>query len=195
VSIRRRSTAESPIGSRGGPRPDAEFVANDLREEFDDRHVSWASPRGAFWTETLRSLLPLLARRWTSPVTSSARDRQGDAVMNSILDDVRYAARLARRTPLASLAVIATMVLGIGSTTAVFSAMNAVLLKPLPFPESSRVVRLKGVVRNGLEIEVSRIDLMVPPDGAGLRSHIVSAAGADAAARIRSATPAHDPGR
>ncbi len=137
------------------PPADADFVANDLREEFDSRvtSVGASAARRWYWSETLRSLLPLVARRWTSASTSGAKDRQGDAVMSSILDDVRYAWRLARRTPLASLAVVATMVLGIGSTTAVFSAMNAVLLKPLPFPESSRVVRLKGVVRNGLEIE------------------------------------------
>ena len=143
------------LARRAAPPADADFVANDLREEFDDRVtlVGASAARRWYWTETLHSLVPLVARRWTAPAPSGAMSRQGDAVMNSIFDDVRYAARLARRTPLASLAVIATMVLGIGSTTAVFSAMNAILLKPLPFPESSRVVRLKGVVRNGLEIE------------------------------------------
>ena len=74
-------------------------------------------------------------------------------MFESIIDDVRYAIRLTRRTPLASTAIIATLVLGIGSTTAVFSAMNAVLLKPLPFPDSRQVVELKGVVRSGLEIQ------------------------------------------
>jgi len=56
-----------------------------------------------------------------------------------LLGDARYALRLSRRSPLASFAIIATMVLGIGSTTAVFSAMNAILLKPLPFPDSQHV--------------------------------------------------------
>src|SRR5207342_1323662 len=101
------------LARRAAPRADADFVASDLREEFDDRVtlIGASAARRWYWTETLRSLLPLVARRWTSPAASSARDRQGDAVMNSILDDVRYALRLARRTPVASLAVVATMVL------------------------------------------------------------------------------------
>ena len=143
------------LARRAAPPADADFVASDLREEFDHRValVGESVARRWYWTETLRSFFPLIARRWTVARPSDAMNRQGDAVINSVFDDVRYAVRLARRTPLASLAVVATMVLGIGSTTAVFSAMNAILLKPLPFPESSRVVRLKGVVRNGLEIE------------------------------------------
>lgn len=70
-----------------------------------------------------------------------------------LFGDARYALRLSRRSPLASFAIIATMVLGVGSTTAVFSAMNAILLKPLPFPDSRHVVRFNAVVPNGQEIE------------------------------------------
>ena len=120
---------------------------------LDSRRSVQTDARRWYWGEALRSCIPLAARRWSLSDQSRATSRNGDSMWSPMLDDVRYAARLARRTPLASLAVVATMVLGIGSTTAVFSAMNAIVLKPLPFPESSRVVRLKGVVRNGLEIE------------------------------------------
>jgi putative ABC transport system permease protein len=68
---------------------------------------------------------------------------------NSLFGDARYAFRLSRRSPLASTAIVATMILGIGSTTAVFSAMNAILLRPLPFAESERVVQLRAPVRDG----------------------------------------------
>ena len=74
-------------------------------------------------------------------------------MLTTILADARYAIRLARRSPLASTAVIATMALGIGSTTAVFSAMNAVLLRPLPFAGSPQVVELRATVRDGRVIE------------------------------------------
>ena len=60
--------------------------------------------------------------------------------------DTRYALRLSRRSPLASLAIVTTMALGIATTTAVFSATNAVLLRPLPFPGSDRVVELNAVI-------------------------------------------------
>jgi predicted permease len=56
--------------------------------------------------------------------------------------DVVYALRGARRAPGFSLVVLLTLALGIGATTAMFSVVRGVLLRPLPFPEAERVVRL-----------------------------------------------------
>ena len=53
-----------------------------------------------------------------------------------------YALRGARRTPGFSLVVLLTLALGIGATTAMFSVVRGVLLRPLPFPQPERVVRL-----------------------------------------------------
>lgn len=56
--------------------------------------------------------------------------------------DVRHALRqLARRPGFTGVAVI-TLAVGIGSTTAIFSVVEAVLLRPLPYPESHRLVRI-----------------------------------------------------
>ena len=60
--------------------------------------------------------------------------------MSSLGQDSRHAWRVVRRTPGFSLFVILLMALGIGATTAVFSVVNAVLLRPLPFPDSDRLV-------------------------------------------------------
>ena len=68
-----------------------------------------------------------------------------------VLTDARYGLRLAARTPLTTAAVIVTMVLGISVTTAVFSVVDAVLIRPLPFAGSERTVQLFGV-SNGDEI-------------------------------------------
>ncbi|HET9272210.1 MAG TPA: hypothetical protein VFO31_28735, partial [Vicinamibacterales bacterium] len=54
--------------------------------------------------------------------------------MTSFLGDLRFALRSWRRAPGFSLAAIATLALGIGATTAIFSTVNAAILKPLPFP-------------------------------------------------------------
>lgn len=62
--------------------------------------------------------------------------------MSSLLQDVRYAFRGLRRAPGLTAAVMVTLGLGIGSTTAIFSVVYGVLLRPLPFPDSERVVRL-----------------------------------------------------
>ncbi|PYQ18567.1 MAG: ABC transporter permease, partial [Acidobacteria bacterium] len=56
--------------------------------------------------------------------------------------DVRYALRGLGRTPSFALAVVAVLALGIGANAAIFSILNAVLLRPLPFPDPDRIVRL-----------------------------------------------------
>lgn len=56
--------------------------------------------------------------------------------------DVRFAARALARSPLFTAAVVVTLALGIGANAALFTVVNAVLLEPLPYPESNRLVQL-----------------------------------------------------
>jgi len=62
--------------------------------------------------------------------------------MESLLRDVRYALVTLRRTPALTFTVLVTLALGVGATTAVFSVAHAVLLEPLPYADSARLVRL-----------------------------------------------------
>src|SRR5215217_7734011 len=62
--------------------------------------------------------------------------------MFDLIRDVRHASRRLVRTPVFTVATLMTLALGIGANTAIFSVVNTILLKPLPFPEPDRLVGL-----------------------------------------------------
>jgi len=68
--------------------------------------------------------------------------------MNAFVDDVRLASRLLFKKPGFALTAIATLALGIGATTAIFSVVNAVLLRPLPYSDPARLVHVWQDMRN-----------------------------------------------
>jgi predicted permease len=76
------------------------------------------------------------------------RDMDVSLWIDAFLRDATYALRSLRRTPGFTIAVILTLALGIGANGAVFSAINAVVLQPLPFPDADRLVRLYQVRPN-----------------------------------------------
>ncbi len=69
--------------------------------------------------------------------------------METVLQDVRVTLRAFRRSPGFPLTAIATLALGIGATTAIFTALSAVLLKPLPYPNPGDLYSLRTALTDG----------------------------------------------
>jgi len=74
-----------------------------------------------------------------------ARDMDISRRLETVVQNLRHAVRGLRRTPGFTLTVLLTLALGIGANSAVFSAIDAVLLRPLPFPDADRLVQLSQV--------------------------------------------------
>src|SRR6202158_491828 len=87
-----------------------------------------------------------------------ARDVWGWRWLEDFLDDLRYAIRMLWRSPGFSFIAIATMALGVGATTAIYSVIDATLLHPLPYPNPSELTRIQddlpGVGAQGVGISI-----------------------------------------
>jgi putative ABC transport system permease protein len=100
----------------------AEHVIGDLVEQ---------QRRGAWW----------IVRESASAVWNlHARPRIGNPFLRSIAEDARIAARLLRRSPAFATVSVLTLALAIGATTAIFSVIEPVLLRSLPYPDAGRLV-------------------------------------------------------
>ena len=119
--------------------PEGDTIRGDLVEEFNRRaQASRLSAAMWYWVTTASLLLRYRAPRALFP----ASDRQGS--MDGAVQDLRYAVRMLWKARAFTGIVIVTLALGIGANTAIFSALNAVLLEPLPYPNAARLVRLEG---------------------------------------------------
>lgn len=87
--------------------------------------------------------------------------------METLWQDLRYAERTLVKRPFFTLLVIITLALGVGANTAIFSVVNAVILKPLPFKEPDRLIHLWENNKRGVHYRrVHRIPASSTPDRA-----------------------------
>ena len=115
-------------------------LSEELREHIEEKteqlmrleHLSRAEARQA----------ALVAFGNPSLVEQRSREVWQWRTLESVLADLRLALRRLRKSPGFAVTILLTLAIGIGANTAVFSVFNSVLLKPLPYPDSDRLVSL-----------------------------------------------------
>ena len=135
--------------ARGASEADAEASARNQIRDWDRMAQDlWLADRSHAKPRFDRLIEPRL-EQLTGPSGHGPlyrNHRGGLLVLFNMLRDVRYAIRQLTTTPGFSAVAILTLALGIGATTAIFSVVNGVLLRPLPYPHPESLVRVHEIV-------------------------------------------------
>jgi predicted permease len=120
----------------------ADAILGDLAEERRARAA--ASPLGAAWWYWRALAAVVVAVAWRRATRGAGTTTAARTGVHGLGGEIRQAARTAVRTPVTSLAIVATLALGIGLNAAIFSVVHGVLFRPLPFQDPDRVVLIES---------------------------------------------------
>jgi predicted permease len=124
-------------------KPAVESELDEELQSYADTLIEERIAAGMPPAEARRSTLAELGG--LEQVKQSVRDRRAGVGLELLWQDVRYALRQLNRNRAFTVTAVLTLALGIGATTAIFSAVYALLLRPLPYPEPDRLVYISQV--------------------------------------------------
>jgi len=140
-----------------------EELSQHLQDRYDELTTKGVSAADA--ARETRDELGRLARQLAG-VESPVPDEPpvfgagGRTMMRTLTHDLRYAIRTFARNPGFTAVVLLTLALGIGATTAIFSVLDGVLLRPLPYPDIDRIVTITERSTTGQTISISWPDFV-----------------------------------
>jgi predicted permease len=94
-----------------------------------------------------------------NPVKQSARDSRAGVALENVCQDLRFGIRHLRRNPVFTVAAILMLGIGMGANTAIFTFVNSVLLRPLPYPDSNRLTIILSELGNSSRAPASMFEL------------------------------------
>jgi hypothetical protein len=122
-----------PAGEHG------QIIRGDLLEEFAARAAEESVPAARAWYR--RQALSVAARYLVNPQKAS--------LMDTLRQDIKYAVRSLAKSRGLTTAVLATLTIGIGAATAIFSVLHAVVIRPLPLPDADRLMFMTEYASGG----------------------------------------------
>ena len=139
-----------------------EQLDRDMRDELAahlEMHIADNVRAGMSPEEARRAALMQLGGM--EQTKESMRERRSVPLLETVLHDVRFGLRMLRKSPGFTAVAVLTLALGIGANVAIFTLINGLILRPLPYPQPDRVVQVDRQMKEGPYYGMSLMEFRV----------------------------------